>query len=31
MGPISFIWAWPIKSEKGDDLQRFEFSLGASF
>jgi outer membrane protein insertion porin family len=31
MGPLSFIWAWPIKSEKGDDLQRFEFSLGASF
>jgi outer membrane protein insertion porin family len=31
MGPISFIWAWPIKSEKGDDLQRFEFSLGARF
>ena len=31
MGPLSFIWAWPIKSEKDDDLQRFEFSLGASF
>ena len=31
MGPLSFIWAWPIKSKKGDDLQRFEFSLGASF
>jgi len=31
MGPISFIWAWPIKSEKGDDLQRFEFNLGTSF
>ena len=31
MGPLSFIWAWPIKSESGDDLQRFEFSLGASF
>ena len=31
MGPISFIWAWPIKSEKGDDLQKFEFSLGTSF
>ncbi|QCT94110.1 outer membrane protein assembly factor BamA [Caminibacter mediatlanticus TB-2] len=31
MGPLSFIWAWPIKSQKGDDLQRFEFSLGASF
>jgi len=31
MGPISFIWAWPIKSEKEDDLQRFEFSLGTAF
>ncbi len=31
MGPLSFIWAWPIKSEPEDDLQRFEFSLGASF
>ncbi|NPA11843.1 MAG: outer membrane protein assembly factor BamA [Epsilonproteobacteria bacterium] len=31
MGPISFIWAWPIHKEDGDDLQRFEFSLGASF
>ena len=31
MGPLSFIWAWPIKSKKEDDLQRFEFSLGASF
>ena len=31
MGPISLIWAWPIKSEKDDNLQRFEFSLGTSF
>ena len=31
MGPLSFIWAWPIKSEKEDDLQRFEFNLGTSF
>jgi len=31
MGPISFIWAWPIKSEKEDNLQRFEFSLGTAF
>ena len=31
MGPLSFIWAWPIKSEKSDDLQRFEFNLGTSF
>jgi len=31
MGPLSFVWAWPIKSEDGDDLQRFEFSIGANF
>ena len=31
MGPLSFIWAWPLKSEKTDDLQRFEFNLGTSF
>ena len=31
MGPLSFIWAWPIKSEKNDDLQRFEFNLGTAF
>jgi len=31
MGPLSFIWSWPIKSEKTDDLQKFEFTLGTSF
>jgi len=31
MGPLSFVWAWPIKRDKEDDLQRFEFSIGASF
>ena len=31
MGPLSFIWAWPIKSESGDDLQKFEFNIGATF
>jgi outer membrane protein insertion porin family len=31
MGPLSFIWAWPILKESGDDLQKFEFSIGASF
>ena len=31
MGPISFVWAWPLKSENEDDLQRFEFSIGTSF
>ena len=31
MGPISLIWAWPIKSENSDNLQKFEFSLGTSF
>jgi outer membrane protein insertion porin family len=31
MGPLSFIWAWPIKKEEGDDLQRFEFTIGTQF
>jgi outer membrane protein insertion porin family len=31
MGPLSFVWAWPIQKESGDDLQKFEFSIGASF
>ena len=31
MGPLSFIWAWPLKSEKDDDLQKFEFNLGTAF
>jgi len=31
MGPLSFIWAWPIKSEKDDDLQKFEFTIGTTF
>ena len=31
IGPLCFVWAWPIKSEKDDDLQKFEFSIGASF
>jgi outer membrane protein insertion porin family len=31
MGPLSFIWAWPIKSKPTDDLQRFEFNIGTSF
>jgi outer membrane protein insertion porin family len=31
MGPLSFVWAWPIKSDPNDDLQRFEFTIGANF
>ena len=31
MGPLSFIWAFPIKSKSDDDLQRFEFNIGTSF
>ena len=31
VGPINFIWAFPLKSENTDDLQKFEFSIGASF
>jgi outer membrane protein insertion porin family len=28
MAPISFVWAWPIKTEAGDKLQHFEFNIG---
>ena len=31
MGPLSFIWAKPIKYNDDDDLQRFEFNIGTSF
>jgi outer membrane protein insertion porin family len=31
MGPLSFVWAWPIQKKSGDDLQHFEFSIGANF
>jgi len=31
MGPLSFIWGWPLKHEEGDDLQRFEFTIGTQF
>jgi len=31
MGPIAFVWAWPIKSEPNDDTQKFEFSIGTTF
>jgi outer membrane protein insertion porin family len=31
MGPLSFIWAWPIKSKSNDDLQKFTFTMGTSF
>jgi len=31
MGPLSFIWASPIKSEPEDDTQKFQFNIGTSF
>jgi len=31
VGPLDFTWAWPIASKPGDELRRFEFSIGSSF
>jgi len=31
IGPLDFTWAWPIGDKEGDDLRRFEFSIGSSF
>jgi len=31
IGPLDFTWAWPIGDKKGDDLRKFEFSIGSSF
>lgn len=31
MGPIMFIWAWPVDEEKLDDTSVFEFTLGQKF
>ncbi|HHH36156.1 MAG TPA: outer membrane protein assembly factor BamA [Gammaproteobacteria bacterium] len=29
MAPLTFSYAWPLNDEPGDDLERFQFSLGA--
>ena len=31
IGPLDFTYALPIKAKEGDDLRRFEFSIGTSF
>ena len=31
IGPIEFSYAFPLNDESGDDVQNFQFSLGASF
>lgn len=31
VGALTFSWAWPLKSEEGDDLERFGFNIGAPF
>ena len=31
IGPIEFSYAWPINDEDGDDVENFQFALGASF
>ena len=31
IGPLDFTYAWAIDPQKGDDLRRFEFSIGTGF
>ena len=31
IGPIEFSYAWPLNDEDGDDVENFQFALGASF
>ncbi|MCP4470573.1 MAG: outer membrane protein assembly factor BamA [Gammaproteobacteria bacterium] len=31
IGPIEFSYAWPLNDEPGDDIQNFQFALGATF
>ena len=31
VGPLNFTWAWPVGDKPGDDLRKFEFSIGSSF
>ena len=31
IGPLNFTWGWPLGDKPGDDLRRFEFSIGSSF
>ena len=31
VGPLNFTWGWPIGDKEGDDLRKFEFSIGSSF
>ena len=31
IGPLNFTWAWPLGNKEGDDLRKFEFSIGTGF
>lgn len=31
VGALTFSWAWPIDSESGDELEKFQFAIGAPF
>ncbi len=31
VGPLTFNWGWPIRSEPGDETERFHFSIGVPF
>ncbi|RMH62923.1 MAG: hypothetical protein D6678_00005, partial [Zetaproteobacteria bacterium] len=31
MGPLGFVWGFPVKKQPGDIKRQFEFSIGANF
>jgi len=31
IGPLTFSYAYPLKTQEGDDLQQFQFNVGANF
>ena len=31
IGPVEFSYAWPLNDEDGDDVENFQFALGATF
>jgi outer membrane protein insertion porin family len=31
LGPMKFSYAYPINSEEGDRIQRFQFQIGTGF
>ena len=31
IGALKFSWAWPLRTQRGDQTERFQFSIGAPF